>query len=237
MIVIRGGNGTAISAPPHGILDAALAAQPNYSDTLYVQGSTQDPNTVLFYGKAYTDLRKAGSNRVLKDGTDAPAFEYQTHVYYIRPCSRPSGGTAAIPLCRACDDGGYPIPTLVRQELVATAGVGMRMQEVALVEGIEALGLSYGIDSDGDGIPDQYTGVAPAPGDWGQVVALRIGVRVRSTASIVSQDDSGKSYDLGDGKAPFSCVAGADCRYLRQVYAQSVQLRNCTLRRQGGGSC
>jgi len=103
-----------------------------------------------------------------------------------------------------------------------------------MVEGIEALGLSYGVDSDGDGIPDQYT--SAAPGNWGQVTALRVSVRVRSSATIAGQDDSGKSYDLGDGKTAFSC-AGDDCRYMRQVYAQSAQLRNCVLRRPGGGSC
>ena len=232
VIVVRGAIGTAISAPPGGTIDAALRAQPNYRDTLYVQGSTQDPNTVLFFGSAYAALSAAGGNRVLKNGTQAPAFEYQTHVYYIRPCSRPSGGTPAQPLCRASDDNGAPIPTLVRQELAGTAAAST-MQEVAMVEGLEALGLSYGVDSDGDGIPDQYTGATPA--DLGRVTALRISVRVRSTAPVSGPGDSGKSYDLGDGKPAFSC-AGSDCRYLRQVYAQSAQLRNCVLRRQGGAA-
>ena len=226
VIVVRGANGTAISAAPGGSIATALRAQPNYRDTLYVQGSTQDPNTVLFFGEAYANPRSAGGNRVLKDGTEAPAFEYQTHVYYIRPCSRPSVSG----LCQTGDDNGAPIPTLVRQELS-----GSKLQEVALVEGIEALGLSYGVDSDGDGIPDLYT--SATPGNWGQVTALRISVRVRSSAPVAGHKDSGKSYDLGNGKAPFSCAAAADCRYMRQVYAQSAQLRNCVLRRQGGGTC
>lgn len=240
VIVIRGAAGTAISAPLGGTIDAALAAQPDYSNTLYVQGSTDDPNTMLFFGSAYAALRAANPRniRTLKGGTDAPAFEYQTHVYYIRPCSRPSGGSGT--LCTAGDDGGAPIPTLVRQELIAS-----RMQEVALVEGVEWLGLSYGIDSTGasglpygpgdipDGIADQYTSVAPA--SFAQVVDLRISVRVRSTSAVAGQDDSGKSYDLGGG-ASFTC-SGGDCRYMRQVYAQSAQLRNCVLRRQGEGSC
>ncbi len=242
VIVVRGATGTAISAPTGGTIDGAggpLQSQPNYSNTLYVQGSTQDPNTVLFFGSAYHALRLAGRSRALKDGTDAPAFEYQTHVYYIRPCSRPSG--AAGTRCTVSDDGGAPIPTLVRQELAGSA-----LQEVALVEGIEALALSYGIDNADalgnpygpgaipDGIPDQYTSAAPA--DWGLVTAARISVRVRSLAPVAGQDDSAKRYDLGDGAAPYQC-ADNDCRYLRQIYAQSAQLRNCAMRRQGGGLC
>jgi len=237
VIVIRGANGTAIAAPTGGTIDAALSAQPNYANTLYVQGSTESTNSVLFFGSAYAALRDAGGNRRLKGGTEAPAFEYQTHVYYIRPCSRPSGNGGTV--CQTTDDNGKPIPTLVRQELAENA-----MQEVALVEGIEALGLSYGVDSAGadgipygagtipDGIPDQYISAEPA--DWGQVTALRIGVRVRSTSPVAGQSDSGKTYDLGDGST-FSC-SGSDCLYLRQVYAQSAQLRNCVLRRQGGAS-
>lgn len=213
VIVLRGASGSII---------AALN-----DETIYVQSSpTQEPNTIVFRGDDYKALRDANQARMLKGNKDAPIFEYQTHVYYIRPCSRPTGGVAAKRLCQAGDDGGHPIPTLVRQEIA-----NQEMQETPLVEGIERLNLSYGLDANGDGIPDQYA-AALAAGDWSQVIAVRITALVRSAAVIAGQNDSGKTYDLGGG-ASFSCAAGS-CSYLRQVYSQTVQLRNCALRRAGG---
>ena len=235
VIVLRGATGHVINQPDgDGSMSAALAAQPNYGNTLYVQSSpTQDPNTILFRGDAYAALRDVslGNIRVLASNQDAPIFEYQTHVYYLRPCSRPTGGSAAKPLCRADDDGGRPVPTLVRQELSSTAAT-VQMQEVSLVEGIERLNLAYGLDVNGDGIPDQYTEV-PNVSEWPQVISVRITVLVRSIDPIMGQNDAGKIYDLGGGVS-YSC-AGSDCSYLRQVYSQTVQLRNCAARRASGG--
>ncbi len=233
VIVLRGATSHAITqADASGSMSAALEADANYAQTIYVQASpTQEPNTIVFRGDRYAELRAAGlaNVRIVNGNQDAPIFEYQTHVYYVRPCSRPTGvGTSdsATRVCQETDDGGHPIPTLVRQELV-----NQQMQELPLVEGIERLNLSYGLDVDGDGIPDQYT-EAPAPGDWPQIIAVRIAVLVRSTVPVAGQDDSGKTYDLGGG-VTFTC--NTDCSYLRQVYSQTVQLRNCALRRSAGG--
>ena len=233
VIVLRGATSHAINhVDASGNMSAALQSDPNYAQTIYVQSSpTQEPNTIVFLGNSYASLRAASpaNIRQLTGSQDAPIFEYQTHLYYIRPCSRPTGAPAAAPLCQPTDDGGHPIPTLVRQELA-----NQQMREIPLVEGIERLNLSYGLDVNGDDIPDQYT-AAPASTDWPQVIAVRITVLVRSTALIAGQNDSGKTYDLGGGTT-FSCTAAAgDCSYLRQVYSQTVQLRNCALRRSAGG--
>ncbi len=230
VVVLRGATGRAIDqADGNGNMTGALQAEPGFAQTIYVQSSpTQEPNTIVFRGDGYASLRADLANiRILKGNKDAPIFEYQTHVYYIRPCSRPTGGSTARRLCQAGDDGGHPIPTLVRQELA-----NQQMQEVALVEGIERLNLSYGLDVNGDGIPEQYT-AAPVQADWPQVIAVRIVALARSTAVIAGQNDAGKTYALGGGVG-FSC-SGGNCAYLRQVYAQTVQLRNCALRRAGGG--
>ncbi|HUY04345.1 MAG TPA: PilW family protein [Rhodocyclaceae bacterium] len=235
VIVLRGATGQVIDQPDaNGNMSAALAAQPNYDKTLYVQSSpTQDPNTIVFRGDNYAALRDAspGNVRMLASNKDAPIFAYQAHVYYLRPCSRPTGGSAEKPICRADDDGGRPIPTLVRQEISSTAAT-VRMQEVSLVEGIERLNFSYGLDANGDGIPDRYS-AAPSVSEWPQVISVRITALVRSVDPIMGQNDAGKRYDLGGG-ASFSC-SGSDCTYLRQIYSQTVQLRDCAARRSTGG--
>lgn len=235
VIVLRGATGHVIDQPDGaGNLSADLAAQPNFASTIYVQSSpTQDPNTIVFRGDAYAALRggSLGNIRVRMNNQDAPIFEYQTHVYYLRPCSRPTGGSAAKLQCRADDDGGRPIPTLVRQELSSTAA-SVQMQEVSLVEGVERLNLAYGLDDNGDGIPDRYA-EAPSVSEWPQAISVRITVLVRSVDPVTGQNDAGKTYDLGGGMI-YSC-AGSECSYLRQVYSQTVQLRNCAARRSTGG--
>ena len=161
-----------------------------------------------------------------------PAFPYQMHVYYVRPCSRPTGGGG---LCQATDDAGRPIPTLVRQELVGTT-----MQERPLAEGVERINFLYGIDvaggvtGDGDGIADRYVR-APTLAQWDRVVAVRVTLLVRTPTLIAGQDDSGKDYDLdGDGVPDFNCTASGEpnaCAYKRAVFSQVIQVRNIAFRR------
>jgi len=214
VIVLRGATGTAAAA-----LDG---------NTLYVQSNpSQDPNTILFRGDSFAAMKTAVQTRSFSNGDDAPIFAYQTHVYYIRPCSRPTGGLPAKPLCQGSDDGGRPVPTLVRQELA-----NQKMQETALIEGVERLNMLYGIDSDNDGVADQFTA---APADPTQVVGGRIFVLVRTDATASGYSDAAKSYDLGGGMT-FNCtLQAAPCNVRRHVFSKITSVRNCAQRRGGGG--
>ena len=216
VIILRGASGTAV---PAADLDA---------NTLYVQSSpTQDPNTILFRGSKFADLKAAGHTRTFTNGDDFPIFEYQTHVYYLRPCSRPA------PPATTCsnllnDDGGRSIPTLVRHQLV-----GSTLQLVPLVEGIERINLLYGIDSNNDGVVEQFTAT---PADWSQVVAVRVFVLVRTTTATTGYSDANKSYDLGGG-VTFACTPNVDCNFRRHVFSQLASMRNCAQRRGGNKAC
>lgn len=228
VIVLRGALGYRVpDANGDGNLADDLLAEPNHVDTIYVQSlPNQDPNTVLFTGGNFATLKGSGLTRSFPNGDDAGIFEYQAHVYYIRPCSRPA------PPATSCNapgaDGGQPIPTLVRHELV-----GDEMRAVPLAEGIERISLLYGIDIDADGIPNRFVA---APGDWTQVVAVRVAVLARSIQPVAGHDDSGKVYDLGEG-APFACTPGANCNFKRHVFTQTVGIRNCGVRRGATGAC
>mgnify|MGYP003704444205 CR=1 FL=1 len=139
VLVTRGAVGVRIPDPnADGNLADGLAAQTGFATTIYVQSNAS--GGILFYGNNFATMRAANPPQTLRlsTGVDVDIFEYQTHVYYLRPCSRISSGTA----CTATADDNKPIPTLVRQELR-----GSVMTEVALAEGIERISYLYGIDT------------------------------------------------------------------------------------------
>jgi len=197
------------------MVDAAFVA-----NRIYVQGNAS--GAILFRGTDYGTLRGASQTRRVFGGADAPIFEYQAYLFYIRPCSRP----IAPPGCQATDDDGRPVPTLVRQELD-----GPNMVERPLVQGIELIDYLFGLDADGDGVPDRYT-AAPVGGDWATVVVVRVSVLVRDSRATAGFDDTGKLYDLnGDGVPDFTCTANLNCNFKRHVFTQTFQVRNVAQRR------
>ncbi len=235
ILVVRGSNGSQVADPttPGDLTDATFDA-----DRLYVQA---DPaRGIIFRGGAarFTALKAIGETARVTNAVgavvDAPIFDYQAHVYYLRPCTRP----AAPPSCAATDDGGFPIPTLVRQQLV-----GRTMTEMALVPGVERIGLVYGLDNvnndptrNWDGIPDTYVLNPATPAEWSRVVTVRVSVLMRSATPNLGYDDSGKRYDLTSGlAAPFVCsqLVANECAYRRHVFHQTFQVRNIAMRRAG----
>ena len=222
VIILRGARGGPV-------LPADLDA-----NKLYVQSApTQDPNTILFAGKKFADLKTANLSRSLASGVDAPIFEYQHHVYYIRPCSRP---TPPATTCAAGDDGGQWIPTLVRQELVSTS-TGPTLQLVPVAEGIEAVNLVFGLDTNNDGVAEAFTNTPPTtPSGWQSVVSIRVSVLAVTTSTTMGYSDAGKKYDIGDG-SPRTCALGPDCNLRRHVFSQIASVRNCAERRGGNRSC
>jgi type IV pilus assembly protein PilW len=230
ILVTRGALGYRIPDPNgDGDLSDGLAAQRNFATTVYVQA---DPGEgLIFYGANFGTLKGAGRTRALPSGRDIDIFEYATHVYYIRPCSR--FATAAT-TCTAAADDSRPIPTLVRQELT-----GSVMTEVPLAEGIERMAFLYGIDNSPAGAPDGVADIfttTPAAADWANVVSVRVTLLVRSTIANAQQDDSGKTYDLnGDNVIDYRCTTDtmtpAACSYKRKVFSQLIQLRNIAQRR------
>ena len=154
---------------------------------------------------------------------DAPIFEYVTHIYYVRPCSRPAGAT-----CAASDDGGQPIPTLVRRQLDESSPA--KFVETPIAEGVERLSVAYGLDTTGDGTPDEYKS-SPTVDELAQAVTARLSVLVRTRKRESGHDDTPFTYTLADG-ATFNCVAnGAPCQHRRYLLNDTVVLKNYAYRR------
>src|SRR5678809_1005243 len=109
--------------------------------------ATALPVVAVATGASATD--QTAFNLMNKDPTKyAPIRKYHVHIYFVAPCSVPTGGGT---VCTgSSDDNGRPIPTLKRIELASNG----TMNVISLVEGIENLQVDYGIDGDKDGVPD-----------------------------------------------------------------------------------
>lgn len=121
----------------------------------------------------------------------ADVKQYVTRTYYVASCDR-------------C--GIDTIPTLKRAELVGNAIV-----VTPVAEGIENLQIEYGIDANNDGTPDRYLdfvdpALAPAYGEWANVMAVRLYLLVRSAEVEPGYQDMTKQFNLGP--AGYTAVAG-----------------------------
>lgn len=207
------------------------------NDNLFVQSSPS--GGIIFRGSNYAANVKAADRYAAVCGfaagacteprPEAPIFQYLTHVYYVRPCSRPAGAA-----CTAADDGGQPIPTLVRRQL--NGGIPAGFVEVPIAEGVERLSVSYGVDGNGDGAPEYYV-PGPAPLDRdptaaevGQAITVRISVLMR-TREQEGHNDAPFTYTLADGLT-FNCTANlAPCQYRRYLLSDTVVLKNYAYQR------
>lgn len=96
---------------------------------------------------------------------------------------------------------------------------------VELVEGVEDLQLLFGVDSDGDGVPNNYV-TGNLVTDFSKVVTVRITITVNSVDDVggTSEPTHGCIWNGGEQK----CVATGD-KYdglIRRTFHQTVQLRN-----------
>lgn len=112
------------------------------------------------------------------------------------------------------DVQGNGIPTLCMETLA-----GDEMTSRCLVEGVEDLQFEFGIDTDADGVPNQYKSV-PTGAEMKYAVIAKIHILLRSASMIPGYDDK-KSYSLGQKTLP----ARRDS-YLRRVISSSILLRN-----------
>lgn len=153
---------------------------------------------------------------ILYDGADtAPtdkvpdgwAWEYQSHVYYIRKDSNPD------------------TPPSLSRKVLQWNGSAMAMQTEDLVSGIEDMRLLFGVDSSSDGSLDSFFDAATINAsttyDWDDVGAVQVHLLVRSDEKDLNYTDT-KTYNLGTG----SPVVSPDDHYRRTVIHTTVSLRN-----------
>jgi type IV pilus assembly protein PilW len=92
-----------------------------------------------------------------------------------------------------------------------------------LIEGVEALQIRYGIDTDGDRLVNSYV-QANAVTNWSNVVSASIGVLIRSLEPNADMPDKRKYTLLADEAQ----IGPFEDRYQRALYTTTVALRNNT---------
>lgn len=216
VIVVRRANTTTIPA-------ASAIANGYYTQTSFCP--TQLP---VF------ELAQSGFALQEKDcATPAPVRQYHVEIYFVSPCSRPTGASG---VCQASDP---VIPTLKRLELRpagdATCPVFAQASWclVPLVEGIENLQIEYGLDTSatGTGSPDVYKATPASTAEWADAVAIRLHVLARNLEQTGGYTD-GKTYQFGlnaDGTANDVTPGGA---YKRHAYTEVVRVTNNSQRRE-----
>jgi len=129
-------------------------------------------------------------------------WEFYPRIFYIRNFSQSSSDN---------------IPSLCVESLRGGLERGV-MATRCLVEGIEDMQIEFGIDSDDDGVPNQFKS-APVTAEMEGVVAARIYLLVRSINKL-SGPSQRVIYSLGQKE-----VTRND-EFLRRVIATSVQMPN-----------
>lgn len=164
-----------------------------------------------------------------KDGSSADLRSYVVQIYFVSPCSIPSGGGNNC--TGSADDNGTPIPTLKMVELSTDGTNPVISAPIPLVEGIDNLQLDFGIDTDNDGTPNNYstcsTSTACSLSDWSNVVAIRVNLLARNTEKSAGYTDA-KQYDLGLA----GLTTAVNDNFKRHAYSTLVRAINPSGRRE-----
>jgi len=124
---------------------------------------------------------------------------------------------------RSPDPVNDPYPSLYRT-IITPGGLVEAGQE--LFEGVESMQLLYGVDTDADGAPNNYVraGDAPLdtanPGNWANVVSVRIAILVRTI------DQYGRIFDSSTYPVNNIVFNPVDDRRSRRVFTTTAMVRN-----------
>lgn len=196
---------------------AAAAGLPYVQVSLCGTEAPATPYVIGVQGTASYTLR-------LKDcSTLAALRQYFVHMYFV-----------------STDNGaGQSVPTLKMRELTKDPVSGsLTTTESSLVEGIEYLNVVYGVDNNGDGMPDTYSAdpsTVPAAGagvtNWRNVVTAELYVLARNVDTSPGFTDT-KTYSLGiDATGAALAVGPFNDAYRRHVYTRLVRIANPAGRR------
>ncbi len=158
-------------------------------------------SATISYGVDDNNLRRLGKVY----SSTAEVLGYQSATYFIRSTGRKTAGGAAI----------HSLYSKVRQ-----LGNGSAPTSLELVEGVEDMQLTYGIDTDDDYAVDDYQ-TADEVSDWSSVLSVRVALLMQGIEDniIGKRDVTSQNLEFNGGSTP------RDGR-LRKIYQTTVSLRN-----------
>ena len=94
-----------------------------------------------------------------------------------------------------------------------------------LVDGVEAMHILYGLDTDADGSANQYVPVAGVGGNFDNVVSVRIGLLLVTDDDALAAQVDNTNYTVLDETVHNGATVPGD-RRLRRLLVRTIQLRN-----------
>jgi len=184
---------------PSGICDGDIVAVADCDKAMVFQASevsVQGSNVVIAHaegsnpGNQRTSWGGDAENMIEMFGKGAELFKLSTIVYYIA-------------------DGPQGVPGLYQK--VA------QEQAYQLLQGVENINLSIGLDTNGDRVADNYV-AHTAVSNWAQVVSARLDVLVQTPDDNVSSE--AQTYEFA------GTTIDATDRRIRQVFSTTIGIRS-----------
>ncbi len=205
------------------------------TDDTYVRTSVGRRGVITTAGNSGGDIDQAdlgadlGFDPLDLDPGNILNYPYVAEAYFVRPCldkaGSADGGCGVDATCAASDDNGNPIPTLVRLYFDRVSG---NLCQEEIVEGVEQMKATYGVDSNNDLVADQYFSATAvtAANDWPNVVAVNMSVIVRSPEEMdLTVGDPNANYLMAGGYL-HDANTDFDPRYKRKLFTTIIQVRN-----------
>lgn len=177
------------------------------------------------------DLAASGSIPTVK----TTYWRYRPHLYYIQ-----DGATPVLHRRYLCYRTGSTSPGDCG---LTSGGVNaLVMGDDVIAEGVEQLRVFFGIDSDNDGVVNQFK-ANPTAAELNAAINAKLYILIRSPEKDAAYTDS-KTYWLGDtcynvaasnGCTALTDVAGEPAKYHRRVLTTTVVLRNPLYHSRYGG--
>lgn len=113
--------------------------------------------------------------------------------------------------------------SLYAMALEGTNGTSTKRE---LLNNVEDMQISYGVDGDGNGTADSYV-TASGVANWANVISVKIALLVRSAGANVSTGSQPYTFMTTAGSTAESTVTPSD-RILRRVFSETAVARNRT---------
>jgi type IV pilus assembly protein PilW len=183
-------------AYPQMLSPGPLVAGVTPAESTTISGAPKTQMFLLATSDGTAQLFPGGGAAPTTSGSQFPryAYPFAVDMYYLRPCSVMAGAA-----CASTDDGGMPLPTLMRAHLQSDGTV----VTAEVVDGVEQLQFEYGVTADPANVLPVWQNAAGVGTQWANVVAVRVALVAVSPTRDVSVPHA-KSYTVGT--LPTACT-------------------------------
>ena len=170
--------------------------------------STSNNNTVIdLDGCSGDSMTNDGGRKLSVSAINGEVTKLQSALYFI---------------AKEGDDKDNP-PALYRRAISKNGDESGNILAQELVRGVENMQILYGIDTDSDGVANQYVTANNSELDnWNSVVSIKVSL-LMSTLDNIPADTASKTYNVNG-----TDIDPADDNRLRKVYTTTILLRNRT---------